>query len=91
MQTNESKLKQVLAAAFGGNPESVDRDWSMETVERWDSLNHLKLVLALEEEFGVSFTEEQLTNLFSYESIEGTLAECGVNFPPINMDAASCA
>jgi acyl carrier protein len=91
MQTNGSKLKQVLAAVFGGNPESVDRTWSMETVEKWDSLNHLKLVLALEEDFGVSFTEEQLTNLFSYESIESTLTECGVNFPQVHMDAAGRA
>jgi acyl carrier protein len=91
MQTNESKLKQVLAAVFGGSPESVDRNWSMETVEKWDSLNHLKLVLALEEDFEVSFTEEQLTSLLSYESIESTLAECGVTFPPARMDAASRA
>lgn len=84
MQTNESKLKEVLAAVFGGDPESVDRNWSMESVEKWDSLNHLKLVLALEEDFGVAFNEEQLTNLFSYESIESTLSECGIDFSQVH-------
>ena len=86
MKTNDAKLKEVLASVFGGNPETVDQSWSMESVEKWDSLNHLKLVLALEEAFEVAFKEDQLTRLFSYESIESTLTECGIDFSSESAD-----
>ncbi|GAA0373724.1 acyl carrier protein [Paenibacillus motobuensis] len=37
--------------------------------EQWDSLKHLELILALEEEFQVRFTAEQAVNIHSLEDI----------------------
>jgi len=36
---------------------------SAETISSWDSLKHMNLVLALEETFGVLFSEEQIAEL----------------------------
>jgi acyl carrier protein len=52
----------------------------MDTVDSWDSLKHLNLVLALEEQFGVSLTEEQSFEILSYPLIKVVLAEHGVAF-----------
>jgi acyl carrier protein len=77
---NESRLKRTLADVFGVPETSIDDDTSMETVPRWDSLKHLYLVLALEEQFGVSLSEEQTVEILSYPSIKTALADHGVVF-----------
>ena len=46
-----------------------------DTIETWDSLNHLNLVLALEEEFGVQFTPEEIEQLLSVELIAMLITE----------------
>lgn len=40
-------------------------DSSPDTVESWDSINHLNLVMALEQEFGVEFDPEDIEQLLS--------------------------
>jgi len=39
----------------------------------WDSLAHVKLIIALEEEFGFKFTVEQVANLRSVEELKRVL------------------
>ena len=79
-RTNDSRLKQVLSDVFDVPVTSVTDDSSPDNIEAWDSLNHLKLVLALESEFDVSFTEEQTVEIVSVQLIKLVLAELGVTF-----------
>ena len=55
---------------------------SPDSIETWDSLRHLNLVLALEEEFGVQFTPEEIEQLLSVELIvilvDEKMKACGV-------------
>lgn len=80
MNNSEEKLKKVLAHVFKIKADTVNDDTSVDTVERWDSLNHLNLILALELEFGVSFTEEQSVEIMNYPLIKMVLQEHGVRF-----------
>jgi acyl carrier protein len=80
MQVSESDLKQVLADVFRISPDSIGESTSVDTVEKWDSLQHLNLVLALEERFDVSFTEEETVEILSYPLIRAVLEEHGVRF-----------
>lgn len=75
---NEQKLKQIVASVFKIDVSSVNNDTSPDSVESWDSLNHLNLVLALEEGFDVSFTEEQTVEILNFELIKISLQEQGV-------------
>ena len=77
---NNAKLSQVVATIFNVDPSSITEDSSVDTIEQWDSLNHLKLVLALEQEFDVSFTEEETVDILNFQLIKMTLEEHGVNF-----------
>jgi acyl carrier protein len=52
----------------------------METVEAWDSIRHLHIVLALEEQFAVSFDEERALQITSVPLIRTALSELGVAF-----------
>lgn len=77
---SEETLKQVLADIFGIDAKSVDETASVDTIEKWDSLNHLNLVLALEQQFGITLTEEQTVEILNYSLIKVVLEEHGVNF-----------
>jgi acyl carrier protein len=76
--TNQEKLNQILAAVFMIPVDMIDQETSPDSVESWDSLNHLNLVLALEEGFEITFTEEQTVEILNYELIVLTLKELGV-------------
>jgi acyl carrier protein len=80
MNSSEIKLKKVLADIFKIEVAEVNEETSVDTVDRWDSLNHLNLILALESEFNVSFSEEQSVEIMNYPLIKMVLEEHGVNF-----------
>ena len=64
------KIKQVMSAVFEIPLESIADDASSDNIENWDSLRHLNLILALEEEFGISIPDEEVGNLLNYKLIE---------------------
>ncbi len=53
--------------------KKINEDSSPEDIDTWDSLNQINLVLALEEEFGVKFTDDQIVQMLSVRSIIETL------------------
>lgn len=69
------KVIQIFYDLFSAAPGSLTLDSSPDTVEGWDSLQHLNLVLSLEQEFGISFKEEQIVELLSVGLIVETVAE----------------
>lgn len=71
----ESTLKTVMATVLGIQADAIGDDTSMDTVESWDSIKHMNLVLAIEEEFGVSIPDEDAANITSYPLIRLVLAE----------------
>jgi acyl carrier protein len=64
-----------MAAILGLEEDEIEDDTSPNTVESWDSLKHMNLILALEEEFDVEFSDDQVVELTSYREIRETLAE----------------
>ena len=42
-------------------------------LEDWDSLRHLNIVMAIEEEFNIKFTADELLNLLDFDTILYTL------------------
>ena len=53
--------------------KKINEDSSPKDIDTWDSLNQINLVLALEEEFGVKFTDDQIVEMLSVLSIIETL------------------
>ena len=64
------KIKEVMSVVFEITLESISDDSSYDNIENWDSLRHLNLILALEEEFEVSIPDEEVGNLVNYKLIE---------------------
>ena len=72
---NEDKLRQVMSAILRVDPAVLDEGSSMDTIETWDSMRHMQLVLALEDEFRVTIPDEDAANITSYPLIRLVLAE----------------
>jgi acyl carrier protein len=65
----ESRVRRMVADVLNLPPAEVTRDTSPQTVDTWDSVQHLNLVLALESEFGVSVPPEDIDKLRSVGDI----------------------
>jgi len=72
---NEHTLKQVMAVMLNVEASVIDIDSSMDNIPNWDSLRHMNLVLALEEEFKVVIPDEDAGNITSYTLIKLVLEE----------------
>ena len=67
--------RALLAEAVGLPVTAITEDATFDRVERWDSIAHLRLVLALEEKIGRQVTPEETMELFSLERIAALLEE----------------
>ena len=72
---NEQALRELMASVLRVPAQSITQDTSMDNVTSWDSLKHMNLVLALEEEFKVSIPDEDAANITSYALIKLVLDE----------------
>jgi acyl carrier protein len=55
-----AQVQALVADVLGVEPSVLGAEASMETVDAWDSFQHLAIMMALEEEFGVEVTPEEL-------------------------------
>jgi acyl carrier protein len=61
-----STLEQVRSIAsdiFGVPADKITAESSPETIENWESMQHLNLVLAIEEKFGVQLEPEDIERM----------------------------
>ena len=71
----EDRLKKILAAVFGIDSVKIGEDTSAMTVEEWDSLKHISLILALEEEFNLEFNNNEVVEMMSFSSIKEVIVK----------------
>jgi len=64
-----TRVRAVMAAILRVPATDIGEDASPATIPGWDSLQHMKLVLALEEEFDVAFSEDQIILMLGLPSI----------------------
>ncbi len=62
-----------MSDIFAVSLESVTADSSPETIESWDSIQHLNLVLALEEKFNLQLSPEEMEQMRSVAQIVALL------------------
>jgi len=69
----ENKLKSVFTDVFGIPVSKVGVTTKQNTLEGWDSLGQLRLIMAVEEVFDVSFTVAEIAILTDYELVLNAL------------------
>lgn len=75
----QEKVIQVLVNILQVSPEEISTKTTSDDVEKWDSMNHINMILALEQEFGIRYDEEQVVSMLSVgEIIEVTKGMLGL-------------
>ena len=67
--------KELMANIFEVEISDIGDDASPESIESWDSLKHMNLIVALEEEFNVQFTDEEMLQMLNFQLISLILKE----------------
>ncbi|MBK9234526.1 MAG: acyl carrier protein [Rhodoferax sp.] len=69
-----TKLQSIFREVFDDDQLQLSDSTSRETLESWDSLGHIRLISAMEDEVGVSFTLEETEAMTSVPQILATIA-----------------
>jgi acyl carrier protein len=64
-----AEVRAVASDIFGVPPDQITAESSPETIENWDSMQHLNLVLAIEEKFGVQLEPEDIEQMKSIGAV----------------------
>jgi acyl carrier protein len=67
----------VFSEVFGLPVERFGDDTAPATIEGWNSVRHVELVVALEERFGCMFDPEEVPELTSLQRIEEIIRRHG--------------
>ena len=65
----EDKLMKLLSIHLGVDEEKINDDISAETIEGWDSLKQMNIIVAVEEEFDIQFDEVESIVSNSYQQL----------------------
>lgn len=56
----EEKIKQIFATIIDVSPDQIHNETTPDDLENWDSMNHLMLIAAFEEEFSINIEPEEI-------------------------------
>ena len=66
-----AKIESVISEILGRKVGPLTREMTADTIEGWDSLSHIQIVVGLERLFGIRFSAAELID---YQNI-GALAD----------------
>lgn len=69
MNELDNKILEVMSFVFEVPVSELNEESSQDTIESWDSVKHLNLIVALEEEFGIEIPIEEVGNMISFKLI----------------------
>jgi acyl carrier protein len=69
----EDRIKKVMSSVLSVPESAINEKTSPDTVGTWDSLKHMNLVVALEEEFGIQFDDQEMGELLNYQLIRSII------------------
>jgi acyl carrier protein len=69
----EDQIKQIMADVLDLEVEYIDRSTTQDNTPNWDSLNHVNLIIAVEQEFDLTFSPEQIEGMTSFSKVVETL------------------
>ena len=71
----KNEIKKFMASVFLVDENEISDDISQSNFQKWESLQHLMLIVEIESEFGVSFEPEEIVEMISLELIEKYLVQ----------------
>lgn len=73
----ENKLVELIADIIGQDADDIDLGNDREDIEGWDSLNHLRIITAVEQEFSVTLSMDEIESVDSGNKLIDILCHHG--------------
>ncbi len=77
----DAHLQRVIAEVLEIPAERIHDQLRREDVPEWDSVNHLRLITAIESELGAAFTMEQIVAVGTVGDLERAIGRTGNGNP----------
>jgi acyl carrier protein len=77
------RLAEVVANALRVDPAALNDDLEFNSIPEWDSVNHVALILSLEETYGLTISDEQIVTLTRYRTIREFIEAHTSNTPAL--------
>jgi len=71
-----ARVLEVAARVFVLDEKALSMSDSPQTIERWDSLNHLKLITAIESEFGIRLRMQTVLKINDIAQLIAAVRSC---------------
>lgn len=65
----DARIREVMSEILEVEPMAIRDGFQRDDAPGWDSLNHLRLVSALEEAFRIKFTMKEVGEMDRYETV----------------------
>jgi acyl carrier protein len=62
-------IEEIISGALKLSIKEITNDMLMKDTDAWDSLSHMSLILALEEEYAIEFSMDEIVSMVSVLSI----------------------
>jgi len=72
------RMEKVFREVFDNDEMVLEESASRDTLPDWDSFAQVKLIIGMEEEFGVKFTTEEVLESYSVKALQQLLHNKGV-------------
>jgi acyl carrier protein len=74
MNPIDQRVEKIFREVFENDGMQIEDGLCPDNVMDWDSLAQVKLIVGLEEEFGIKFTTEEVTRLKSVGDLKQVVA-----------------
>jgi acyl carrier protein len=68
------RVNNLIGMIFGCDGAALTDNDSPQTIAKWDSVTHIMLLSAIEDEFGVKFTDDQMASIHTIGEIRNAVA-----------------
>jgi acyl carrier protein len=68
-------VRTLAADVLGVSRSEISASSTPQQLDNWDSISHVSLVVAIEEQFGVAFAPEEITDMESIGRIAEMLSQ----------------
>lgn len=69
------KVNEILATTLKVSLDDAAKNLTMDDVSNWDSLTHMNLIVAIEDELGIELSGDDIAEMTTFEAIRTILAK----------------
>ena len=73
----DERLRHIVSQVLAIDAQAIGDDASPATIDSWDSLRHMSLIVAIEDEFEMRFDDRVLPSLVTFRGIREAVVGLG--------------